>query len=56
MRVIQPGMRIGALVAGVVVFTLCLTGAFITFDRQIINWAERDARALLVAAREAAGE
>ncbi|EDY21514.1 PepSY-associated TM helix domain protein [Chthoniobacter flavus Ellin428] len=34
------------LVTGFVVFTLCLTGALITFDRQILNWAERDARAL----------
>jgi uncharacterized iron-regulated membrane protein len=37
---------VAGLVAGLVVFTLCLTGAFITFDRQITNWAERDARAL----------
>lgn len=34
------------LVAGFVVFTLCLTGALITFDKQIVNWAERDVRAL----------
>jgi len=33
------------LVTGLVVFTLCLTGALITFDKQIINWAERDVRA-----------
>ena len=37
---------VAGLLAGLVVFTLCLTGALITFDRQIINWAERDARAL----------
>jgi uncharacterized iron-regulated membrane protein len=37
---------VAGLVAGLVVFTLCLTGALITFDRQILNWAERDARAL----------
>ncbi len=37
---------VAGLVAGLVVFTLCFTGALITFDRQILNWAERDARAL----------
>ncbi len=34
------------LVAGLVVLTLCLTGAVLIFEKQIFNWAERDARAL----------
>jgi uncharacterized iron-regulated membrane protein len=37
---------IAGLAAGLVVFTLCLTGAFITFDHQILNWAECGGRAL----------
>ena len=34
------------LVAGVVVLTLCVTGGLLVFEKQILDWAERDARAL----------
>ena len=34
------------IITGLVVLTLCLTGALLAFERQIVNIAERDARAL----------
>jgi len=34
------------LVAGLVVAILCVTGALLAFEKQITDWAERDARAL----------
>jgi len=33
------------LLVGVVVLTLCLTGALLAFEKQILDWAERDPRA-----------
>jgi uncharacterized iron-regulated membrane protein len=40
-----PHLFVG-LATGIVVFLLCLTGAILAFERQIIDWAESDARAL----------
>ena len=32
------------LAAGVFIFVMCLTGAALTFEKDLISWAERDAR------------
>lgn len=32
------------LIAGVVIFIMCVTGALLAFERQTIEWAERDVR------------
>jgi uncharacterized iron-regulated membrane protein len=34
------------LIGGVFIFILCLTGAILAFEHQLIDWAEQDARAL----------
>ena len=34
------------LLVGVVVLTLCVTGCLLAFEKQILEWAERDVRAL----------
>jgi len=34
------------LLVGVVVLTLCVTGGLLAFEKQILDWAERDIRAL----------
>lgn len=34
------------LTTGLIVFILCFTGAVLTFEKQLENWAERDGRAL----------
>lgn len=39
------------LIAGVVIFIMCVTGALLAFERQTIEWAERDARYVPVAAQ-----
>ena len=36
------------LIAGVVIFIMCVTGAFLAFERQTIEWAERDVRYVAV--------
>jgi uncharacterized iron-regulated membrane protein len=35
---------VAGLLAGCIVLILCVTGALLAFERQILNWAERDAR------------
>src|ERR1700760_2097275 len=39
-----PHLVVG-IVTGLVVFMLCLTGAAITFDKQIVTWVEMDGHA-----------
>ena len=39
---------ISALIAGVVIFIMSVTGALLSFERQIIEYAERDARVVAV--------
>ena len=39
-----PHLVVG-IVTGIVVFMLCLTGAAITFDKQIVTWVEMDGNA-----------
>src|SRR5688572_9878610 len=36
------------LIAGVVIFIMCVTGALLAFERQTIEWAERDIRYVAV--------
>ena len=36
------------LIAGVVIFIMCVTGALLAFERQTIEWAERDVRYVAV--------
>ena len=36
--------------AGIVIFIMCVTGAFLSFERQIVEFAERDAREVAVKA------
>ncbi|HQU91900.1 MAG TPA: PepSY-associated TM helix domain-containing protein [Pyrinomonadaceae bacterium] len=36
------------LIAGVVIFIMCVTGALLAFERQTIEWVERDARYVAV--------
>lgn len=35
---------VAGLIAGVVIFIMCVTGALLAFERQTIEWAERDLR------------
>ena len=35
---------ISGLTAGVVIFIMCVTGALLAFERNIIEWSEQDAR------------
>jgi uncharacterized iron-regulated membrane protein len=39
---------VAGLVAGVVIFIMCVTGALLAFERQTIEWAERDVRYVAV--------
>jgi len=43
------------MVAGVVIFIMCVTGALLAFERQTIEWSERDARYVPVGGEQKLG-
>ena len=43
------------LTAGVVIFIMCVTGALLAFERQTIEWAERDVRYVAVSSEPKLG-
>lgn len=43
------------LIAGVVIFIMCVTGALLAFERQTIEWVERDARYVAVSSESKLG-
>ncbi|MGE0392673.1 MAG: PepSY-associated TM helix domain-containing protein [Vicinamibacterales bacterium] len=42
-----------ALVAGVVIFVMCVTGALLAFEKQLVAWTERDFRSTPIEGRAA---